>query len=237
MRFSLPSSIGSKPVCAAPSCCRKWRWVDPELTRGLPPAVIAGTGLDALTQLIEPYVCLRANPVTDALCEKGIRAARSLRAAFENGGTDAAREDMALASLLGGLALSNAGLGTVHGLAGAIGGMFAAPHGAVCGALLPQVMRVNLAALTCREPSSPALRRYEEIAQWLTGQSGALAHDGIEWVRQLVADLQIPKLGNYELTPGTMAEVIEKAKNANSTKSNPIALTSEELAEILEVAM
>jgi alcohol dehydrogenase class IV len=99
--------------------------VDPELTYDLPPALTASTGLDALTQLIEPYVCLRVNPMTDGICEVGIRrAARSLRAAFTDGKNAPAREDMAVASLFGGLALANAGLGAVHGFTGPIGGKF-----------------------------------------------------------------------------------------------------------------
>jgi alcohol dehydrogenase class IV len=211
--------------------------VDPELTRDLPPPITARTGLDALTQLIEPFTCLRANPMTDALCVKGLRAARSLRAACENGDNDAAREDMALASLLGGLALSNSGLGAVHGLAGAIGGMFPTPHGVICAALLPHAMRVNLSALSYRAFASPALARYEEIAQLLTGHSGAIANDGIDWVRQLVADLQIPKLRSFGMARADFAEIIEKARNASSMKANPIVLTHQELVEILEAAL
>src|SRR5271157_2433983 len=139
--------------------------VDPVLTYGLPPAVTATTGLDALTQLIEPYVCLRANPMTDGVCVEGIhRVARSLREAVFNGQNKSAREDMATASLFGGLALANAGLGAVHGFAGPIGGMFPAPHGAVCAALLPHVMATNLRALREREPDSYALRRYYRVA-------------------------------------------------------------------------
>src|SRR5215213_8761925 len=122
--------------------------VDPELTFDLPPALTASTGMDALTQLIEPFVSKRSNPMTDALCREGLsRVARSLRRAVENGRDTNARHDMALGSLFGGLALANAGLGAVHGFAGPIGGMFSAPHGAVCAALLPFVMAANLKAL------------------------------------------------------------------------------------------
>lgn len=115
--------------------------VDPELTCSMPPAVTAATGLDALTQCIEPFVCNAPNPLTDAICREGIRrAARSLRRAFEDGTDRAARYDLCAASLCGGLALANARLGAVHGLAGPLGGMFPAPHGAVCGRLLPGVV-------------------------------------------------------------------------------------------------
>lgn len=212
--------------------------VDPELTYDLPPALTASTGLDALTQLIEPYVCLRANPPTDNLCVDGIRrVARSLRGAFTDGHDPAAREDMALASLHGGLALANAGLGAVHGFAGPIGGMFPAPHGAVCAALLPHVMAANLRALREREPQSPALERYAHIAALLTGNPQATADAGVAWVRELVADLQIPPLRAYGIGEAHVAELVEKARNASSMKPNPVALTPEELAGVLRAAL
>jgi alcohol dehydrogenase class IV len=212
--------------------------VDPELTWGLPPAATANTGLDALTQVIEPYVCSRANPMTDAFCVEGMRrAARSLRIAFEDGRQAAAREDMAVASLFGGLALANAGLGAVHGFAGAIGGMIPAPHGAICAALLPHVMAANLRGLRLREPWHDALRRCEEIGRLLTGRAAASADDGVEWVRQLVRDLGIRPLGSYGLTQTDMADVMEKGAKAGSMKANPIVLTAEEQREILGRAL
>ena len=129
--------------------------VDPELTFGLPPAVTASTGLDALTQLIEAYVSIRANPVTDGFCVQGIPlAARSLRRAFHHGHEPEARRDMSLAALFSGLALANAGLGVVHGFAAPLGGRFPAPHGAICAAILPYGMEINLRALRARAPQS-----------------------------------------------------------------------------------
>jgi alcohol dehydrogenase class IV len=219
----------------SPLMLAKVALVDPELTWNLPPALTASTGLDALTQLIEPYVSSRANAVTDGLCVDGIRrAARSLRMAYENGRNATAREDMALASLFGGLALANAGLGAVHGLAGVIGGMFGGPHGAICAALLPHVMAANLAALHSRDPANPALTRYEEVARLLTGRNNAQAEDGVEWVNRLVSDLQIPKLGSYGLTQQHVADLVEKSKNASSMKANPLVLTPGELATLVE---
>lgn len=212
--------------------------VDPELTYDLPAALTASTGLDALTQLIEPYVCTRANPVTDGLCLEGIRrVARSLRAAFQDGKNKAAREDMALAGLFGGLALANAGLGAVHGFAGPIGGMFPAPHGTVCAALLSGVMSANLQALRRRESANRALPRYEEIARLLTGDVQANAEAGLEWVRQLVAELKIPALGTFGIQPAHVAEIVVKATRASSMKANPIVLRPEELGETLEAAI
>ena len=212
--------------------------VDPELTHALAPALTASTGLDALTQLIEPYVCSRANPMTDALCVEGLgRAANSLRAAFENGRNAAAREDMALASLFGGLALANAGLGAVHGFAGPIGGLFPAPHGAVCAALLPHVMEANLRALRQRQAASPTLHRYDQIARLLTHTATATAGQGVEWVRRLVADLGIPSLAAYGLTAQHIPGLVDKAGKASSMKANPISLTADELTGILRNAL
>jgi alcohol dehydrogenase class IV len=212
--------------------------VDPELTLDLPPALTASTGMDALTQLIEPYVCVRANPMTDALCIEGIRrAARSLRRACEHGADKAAREDMALASLFGGMALANAGLGAVHGFAAPIGGMFPAPHGAVCAALLPGVMAANVRALRERAPDSPALRRYDEVARLLTGRPQATADDGVTWAAELCRALQIPPLRTWGLAKSDVAAVVDKARQASSMKANPVPLTEAELRQVLSEAL
>ncbi len=212
--------------------------VDPELTYDLPPALTASTGLDALTQLIEPFVCNRANPMTDGLCIEGLRrAARSLRIAFSKGQDKDAREDMSVASLFGGLALSNAGLGAVHGFAGPIGGSFPAPHGAICAALLPHVMAMNLHALRHRDPNGAALYRYEEAARWLAGDTNAKADDGLKWVRALILDLKVPRLGSFGIQREHFPDLVAKAANASSMKANPIVLTPEELTEILEQAL
>ena len=212
--------------------------VDPELTYTLPPEITASTGLDALTQVMEPYVSKRANPLTDALCREGMRrAARSLRRAYERGDDAAAREDMALTSLFGGLALANAKLGAVHGFAGPMGGMFPAPHGAICGRLLPHVMAVNVRALQERLPGSEALRRYDEIARILTGSASATAADGVAWVQELCDALQVPPLASYGITPEDFPILIEKASIASSMQGNPIKLTPDEMREILTRAL
>jgi alcohol dehydrogenase class IV len=212
--------------------------VDPELTYSLPPETTASTGLDALTQLIEPYVSHKANPMTDAFCREGLRrAARSLRRACEHGDDTAAREDMALASLFSGLALTSAQLGGVHAFAGPFGGMFDAPHGAICGRFLPHVMAVNVRALHERLPESEALRRYDEVARILIGSAKATARDGVAWIQALCEALHVPALATYGLTPGDFPSLIEKAFAANSMKGNPITLTPEEMQEILTRAM
>ena len=212
--------------------------VDPELTYSMPPSITAVTGLDALTQVIEPFVSHLANPLTDALCREGIqRAGRSLRRAYENGSDHDARNDMALASLMGGLALANAKLGAVHGFAGPLGGMFFAPHGAVCARLLPYAIETNVRALQSRQPENPALQRYSEIARILTGNHDAIVQDGVEWIQSLCADLQIPGLSTYGLTTKDIPMVISQSKNASSMKGNPILLSEPELAHILEQAL
>jgi len=212
--------------------------VDPELTYSLPPAVTASTGLDALTQVLEPFVSLKANPLTDAVCREGLRrAARSLRRAFEYGDDPTAREDMALVSLFGGLALANAGLGAVHGLAGPLGGLFPAPHGAICARLLPPVMAANVGALQQRAPNSPALRRYAEAARILTGDSSASAGAGVEWVQELCQALHVPPLSDYGLAREDFPTVVEMAAQASSMQGNPIHLTIDEMEGILGAAL
>jgi alcohol dehydrogenase class IV len=212
--------------------------VDPELTYDLPPGITASTGMDALTQLIEPYVCLRANPMTDALCIEGIRrVARSFRGVLENGQFEKGREDMAVASLFGGMALANAGLGAVHGFAGPIGGMFSAPHGEICAALLADVMEMNLRSLHERKGGNDAIARYDQVARLLTGNGHATAKAGIDWVRQLVSDFKIPRLGSHGIKPEHIPELVKNAMNASSMKANPIALTEAELGEILQRAI
>jgi alcohol dehydrogenase class IV len=211
--------------------------VDPELTYDLPPAITATTGLDALTQLIEPYVSARSNPLIDALCVEGItRVARALPRAFATGGDIAARCDLAMGSLFGGLALANAGLGAVHGFAGPIGGMFPAPHGAVCAALLPHVMEANVRALKEREPNHPALLKYAELARIFTAGPKADSQTAIAWVRQLVSDLNIPPLRAYGVGREQFEELVKNAARASSMKANPIVLTPAELATVLEQA-
>jgi len=212
--------------------------VDPELTLDLPPAWTASTGMDALTQVLEPFLSRRAQPLTDALCRDGLaRASRSLRRAFSHGRDLEAREDMALVSVFGGMALANAGLGVVHGFAAPLGGALGAPHGTLCAALLPHAAAVNLRALRSREPENPALPRFEEAARILTGSPTASADDGVRWLGELVRDLEIPGLGALGLAPEDFAEVARRAREASSFKANPVALDDDDLLEILQRAL
>jgi len=228
---------GVKASLRSPLLLARVALVDPELTLDLPPALTATTGLDALTQLLEAYVCRRANPLTDALCAAGLpRAARALPVACSHPPDLAARTDLALASLWSGLALANAGLGAVHGFAAPIGGRFPAPHGAVCAILLAPVMAANLAALRARDPQNPALGRYAEVARWLTGRPDATADDGVAWVGRLVASLPVTRLAAYGVNSGSFSELAERAQAASSMKANPIALETKELEGVLRAA-
>lgn len=229
---------GIKASLRSPMMLPSLALVDPELTYSLPPSVTASTGLDALTQLIEPFVSVKSNPLTDALCREGMqRAARSLRAAYDDGADPSAREDMALASLLSGMALANAGLGAVHGFAGPLGAMLHAPHGAVCARLLPFVMEANLRAMQERAPQHPALERYTEIGRILTGQQDASFESGLAWIQRITLDLKIPPLSEYGLTTDRFEEAVSKTLLASSFKGNPLPLTADELLAILEKAL
>jgi alcohol dehydrogenase class IV len=212
--------------------------VDPLLTHSVPPEVTASTGLDAFTQVLEPYVSHLANPVTDGFCREGLwRAASALQRAYDDGSDAEAREDMALVSLLGGLALANAKLGAVHGFAGVLGGMFDAPHGVICGRLLPYVMETNVNALTSRDSESPALDRYADIAAILTGEFDATPQDAVDWVCDLCHGLDVPGLATYGVQTTDFSEIIQKSQRSSSMKGNPIRLSDGELAAILERAL
>ncbi|RKX34069.1 MAG: alcohol dehydrogenase [Verrucomicrobia bacterium] len=212
--------------------------IDPLLTHDLPAAVTAATGMDALTQLLEPFVSIKATPLTDGFCREGlIRAGRSLKKAVRNGGDAKARSDMALASLLGGLALANAGLGVVHGFAGPIGGRFTAPHGTICAALLAESVRANVAALKIRAPGSPALDRYQEAARLILGKKRATVADLVPWLEELTRDLQIPGLRAFGIQTNQIEEIVRQSRQASSMKGNPIVLDDDELAGILSKSL
>ncbi|MGE5292453.1 MAG: iron-containing alcohol dehydrogenase [Micromonosporaceae bacterium] len=208
--------------------------VDPELAVTCPPAVTAASGLDALTQCLEPFVSARANPLTDGLAREGLRrAAAGLRRAYTDGTDIGARADMAVCSLLGGMALANAKLGAVHGLAGVIGGTAAVPHGAACAALLAPAIEANVRVLRSGAPGHPALARYAEAAALLTGKPGAAIDDGVTWIRETVAMLGIPGLAAFGLRPEHTEDVAAKALKSSSMQGNPVSLSAGDLRAIL----
>jgi alcohol dehydrogenase class IV len=210
--------------------------IDPELSYSLPPEATASTGMDALTQVIEPFVSPGATPMTDAICREGMRRARSLQRAYMVG-DPSSREDMATAALFGGLALANAKLGAVHGIAGPLGGMYPIPHGVACARLLPFVMEANIHALQARDPEGQALQRYHEVAVILTGHDDVDPMDGAGWVARLAAALNIPPLSEYSVKREDFGSIIEKSQRASSMKGNPIVLTDSELEWVLSSAL
>jgi alcohol dehydrogenase class IV len=234
-RNSVLSGNGVKASLRSPLMLPKVAIIDPDLLTGLPRPTIAHSGMDALSQLIEPLLSQRANPFTDALALDGIRrSARSLRRAWNDGMRDAGvREDLALASLFGGLCLANSGLGAVHGLAAAIGAKLAAPHGAVCAAVLTATVEVNLAALRDRAPDHPALSRLAEMAALLTGDPAGRPEDAIRWLAELTAALSIAGLSAYGLRGSDVGTVVAAAQQASSMRGNPIPLSDAEVGEIV----
>jgi alcohol dehydrogenase class IV len=212
--------------------------VDPQLTVSCPPAVTAASGLDALTQCLEPLVSVGANPVTDGLAAEGLRhAAAGLRAACADGQNLAARTDMAICALLGGLSLANAKLGAVHGLAGVIGGMAPVPHGMACAALLAPVTEANVRALRSGAPGHPALGKYAQAAQILAGDPAAAIEDGLAWIRETVTLLGVPQLGAFGIRPEQADEIAAKAARSSSMQGNPVSLSDDELRAIVMAAI
>jgi alcohol dehydrogenase class IV len=212
--------------------------VDPELTVSCPPRVTAASGLDALTQCLEPFVSVRANPLTDGLAREGLRrAAAGLRAAYADGSDLGARADMAMCSLLGGIALANAKLGAVHGLAGVIGGTADVPHGMACAALLAPVVEANVRALRSGRPGAPAFDRYTEAARLLTGSPAASIDDGLTWIRETVSQLAVPGLAAFGIGPQHVDDVAARAARSSSMQGNPVALTHSNLRAIVLQAL
>ena len=207
--------------------------VDPALTMDCPPAVTAASGMDALTQCLEPYVSKRANRMTDSWARMGMMAAgRSLVAAYWDGSDAAARADMSLCSLLGGLSLANAKLGAVHGFAGVLGGMTDAPHGALCAALLGPVCEANLARGDAR-----LVGRFGHVAACLTGIPEATPEDGLHWIEHTRALFQIPGLSDYGLSAADTDVVVSRAARASSMQGNPVELSIDDLAEVFQAAL
>jgi alcohol dehydrogenase class IV len=234
-RNSVLSGGGVKASLRSPLLLPKLVVVDPDLLVGVPKQTIAASGMDALSQLIEPLLSQRANPFTDALARDGIRrSARSLRRAYQEGMEDpGVREDLAIGSLFSGMCLANSGLGAVHGLAAAVGARLSAPHGAVCAAVLAAAMDVNLRALRGRAPDHSALQRIAELASLLTGRPEASPEDAIAWLAELAAAMSIPGLASYGLNQDAIATVVAAAQKASSMRGNPIELSDQEVTQIV----
>lgn len=212
--------------------------VDPELTYSLPPSLSAQTGFDALTQLIEPFVSIFATPFTDGICREGLlRVCENLEAVCHDGANRVAREAMSLAGLFGGIALSNAKLGAVHGIAGPLGGLTGAPHGALCAALLEGVMEANIQKARATNANSRTLERFQELACLLTGKKNARLADGPDWVRSLRKKVAIPPLASWGVTEAVFPQLVKKAVASSSMKGNPVVLSEEDILRICRKAL
>jgi len=212
--------------------------VDPVLTETVPPSITASTGMDAFTQVIEPYVTKVTNPLVDMFCREAIPiAAKNLLKSYSNGSNKPARTNMAYVSLLGGLSLANAKLGAVHGFAGPIGGMFKAPHGMVCAALLPAVMKINAEILAASNSNQEKINRFVQIAGWVTGMKNATITEGVAWIEELALALNIPGLSEYGISNTDFPGIIEKSKRSSSMKGNPVTLSDEQMTRILSMAL
>lgn len=227
---------GVKVSLRSPSMLPAVALIDPELTLDCPPAVTAHAGLDALVQCIEPFISPFANPLTDGFCREGIsRAGRGLVRAYTDGRDIEARTDMSLCSLLSGLALANGKLGVVHGLAAPLGGLLGAPHGALTAAVMVAASRANLAALRALDAEHPALVRYADVGELLTGVHDAEA--GLAWFADTAAALGVRGLAESGLRMEHLQGVAEAASRASSTKGNPVVLTVPEISGILRASM
>jgi alcohol dehydrogenase class IV len=214
--------------------------VDPDLLAGCPRPLIAANGMDALTQLMESYVSLRSNPLTDALAWSGLEAARdSLLPWYEATGVGStARAGMAYAALVSGMTLAQTGLGSVHGLASPLGAFFPIPHGVVCGTLVGAASRANIDAMLAREPDNPALDKYARLAELLCKKRFATQEQAWDALLELLDDwtarLQLPLLDEYGITRSDFDHIVANARGS-SMKTNPVVLSDDEIAAILEL--
>jgi len=216
--------------------------VDPDLLISCPPELIAANGMDALTQLIESYVSLRANTFTDALAISGLRAARDgLLPWYEGtGDQDSARSRMAYAALISGITLAQVGLGSVHGLAAPMGAFFPIPHGVVCGTLVASATRVNIEVMQARESDNPALDKYARLAEILCERrirEPAAAYTAlIDLLAGWTERLQLPRLARYDITAADIPHIVAHSRGS-SMKTNPVLLTDGEIARVLEARL
>ncbi|HEV8292241.1 MAG TPA: iron-containing alcohol dehydrogenase [Tepidisphaeraceae bacterium] len=216
--------------------------VDSELGLGIPQTIYASSGMDALCQLIESYTSTGANPMTDGLALRGIElAAPALVRAYGWPSDDDARDAMALAALLSGICLTNAGLGAVHGFAAPLGGHFPIPHGVICAALLPPVISANVAALRGERPEHPTLFRYATIGRLAAGQSDLSRDEAIAHLERfcldLLCQLSIPNFAEFMLNESHIEKMIPLARQSSSMKYNPVKLSDEALAGILRAGI
>jgi alcohol dehydrogenase class IV len=212
--------------------------IDPELTLHLRPEITANTGMDALSQLIESYLTIKSNPLTDALCVEGMkRTIRSLEKAYNSGDDLVAREDLCIASLFSGIALANSGLGSVHGIAGVIGGLINAPHGALCARLLPYAYKINENLIIKENKESPLYKKIVIIHRLISGSKAFKSNQVVDYFENIVDKLKIKKLGDYGIEKRDFSHIISISINSSSMKGNPVCLESRQIRSILENAL
>ncbi|WP_028978607.1 iron-containing alcohol dehydrogenase [Sporocytophaga myxococcoides] len=213
--------------------------IDPDLTLSCPKHITAYTGMDAFTQLLESFLSTNANPMTDSLAIEGLnRISASLVNCYENGNTDIeARTDMAYASLISGITLANAGLGTVHGFASTIGGYFDIPHGVICSALMGPVNNITVKSLQQKDPHHIALQKYAKVGKMFAKEKNKSDAYYIEFIvtqiDELTKRLEIPALSAFNLT----SKDIDRIVTGSDNKNNPVKLSPEQMAEALEMAL
>jgi len=237
--LSVQGENGFKKSFRHESLVPRYAVVDPELLATCPRALIAANGMDALTQLLESYVSLKANPFTDALALSGIATVRDSLPPWYDGQGDVAghRRGMAYAALLSGITLAQVGLGSVHGLASPLGAFFPIPHGVACGTLVAACTEANIQALSACEPDGPALAKYADLGRLLADERGlgdeaareVLLEILIEWT----ADLELPRLSEYGLTAADIPRIVANSRGS-SMNTNPVVLTDVELAVVLQ---
>ncbi len=214
----------------------RYALVDPDLLATCPKEVIAANGMDALTQLMESYVSLRANPFTDALCLEGLAAVRDGLLPFFNNNEASARERMAFASLVSGVCLAQTGLGAVHGLASPLGAFFPIPHGVVCGTLVAVATRTNVETMLARDSANPALGKYGRMAEVLCRRQPsspqAACAELVDFLTEWTEQLNLPRMSNFGISSESLDRVIAHARGS-SMKTNPIVLSDEELKALL----
>lgn len=223
---------GVKVSLRHPSMVPRKVFIDPELTTNLPEQVTAATGMDALTQLIEAYVTRKRNPMTDGYALEGLKlVAGALDSVIADPFNLKARQDMLIAAYFSGVALANSGLGAVHGIAGAMGGMFNVPHGEICASLLPAVVEANLMEIENQKPEdySDLIQRFQTISRILTGADDSLT----EYLYLLKAKFPVRSISAIGVESSRWEELIEKASRASSMKGNPVSLDASALKNIL----
>ena len=241
--LSVQGSAGFKKSFRHDALVARVAIVDPDLLAACPKDLIAANGMDAFTQLLESYVSANAGAFTDALALSGLKAFRDgFWPAWETGHPQQSEgfSGIAFASLMSGITLAQAGLGSVHGLASPLGAFFPIPHGVVCGTLVEEATALNIRALRARAPQSPALKKYAVAGRLLAAVPDA-SHEAacdalIELLRSWTERLQLPRLHTFGVTEGDIGRIVQGSRGG-SMRTNPLVLDDAELAGLLRARL